>query len=676
MNRFTTSRALIFVAALHGLCAVVWALPQSSEAGIRQIVVASEQEAKDLRDRLIAGVPFEAVAAESSQDPSAQRGGYLGRMRLSDLVNEVQRAIGAVAPGGVSQPVRIGNTYVLFQVVPEAESRWLDLDEAGAQALAAGRRAESITHFEQALASAEAAALGDNRLARSLDTLAAVYLSEGRPVEADGLYRRALALLGRMGAPELEIAQVLNGLGKALVKQRRFTEAESLYKRARSIRENRLGPDHPEVAATLLNSAELSAALGRFTEAAKLYEQSHSLLERALGSDHPATVAGAETLQAFRRSLIPELLERFSTAAGLSEFRDGEFGRTLGEIRELLPLAPLSERSFVQMKNILLELGLSSETEDVLRAGLNKFPESRILHIYLADLLADTGRTRNSLAVLEEASRLPRPQGLDDEKERQQQAFIHQRLGDMQSALTNLAGAVAAYQRSLEVDPAVPQGRVKLGRAYFSDNRLKEALAEFERAIRETPDNSEAHLSLAEVRLGSGQWEEAMAAAQRAIELGTSDVRALYLSGTAMIRMGRLEQGQERLREFARVEAGFLDAKARNREADAINIAAIAALRDGDGDAAIQHLTQGITKYPDAGRLHMNLAIVQSRLGRPQMAIQILESMLDRGIGRRFLIHKKLSDEYLVLGNMEASGRHRKIYLDTREAELLVNAPE
>ena len=676
MKRLLTRKALTFVAALHGLCAVVWAFPQTSEVAIRQIVLVSEQEAREVRDSLIAGASFEALAAERSRDPSAQRGGYLGRMRLSDLRDEVRKALEPVRPGGVSIPVRIGDTYALFQVVPEAESRWIDLDEAGAQALAAGRGAEATAHFEQALASAEVAALGNDRIARSLDTLAAAYLLDGRAVDADKLYRRALALLERMGAPELEVAQVLSGLGSALVKQARFTEAEPLYERARSIRENRLGPDHPEVAATLHNTAELFAGLGRFVEAANLYEQSQSLLERTLGAGHPATVAGAERFQVFRRSLVPELLERFSTAASLSDFRDRVFARTFAEIRDLLPLAPLSERSFVQMKDILLELGLSNETEDVLRAGLSRFPESRILRIYLADLLADTGRTQNSLALLEEASRLPRPEGLDAAKERQQQAVIHQRIGDMQSALTNFDGAVAAYQRSLEVDPAAPEGRVKLGRAYFSDNRMKEARTEFERAIAETPDNSEAYLSLSEVHLGSGQWEQAAAAAERAIELATSDPRSLYLLGTALVRMGRREQGQERLQEFARVEAGFQDEKSRSREIDAINIAAIGALREGAGTAAIRLLTEGIGRYPDSGQLQMNLAIVQSQLGLTQMAIETLESMLERGIGRRFLIHKQMAQQYQILGNMEASSRHRKIYLDTREAELIMNAPE
>jgi hypothetical protein len=50
--------------------------------------------------------------------------------------------------------------------------------------------------------------------------------------------------------------------------------------------------------------------------------------------------------------------------------------------------------------------------------------------------------------------------------------------------------------------------------------------------------------------------------------------------------------------------------------------------------------------------------------------------MIEHGIGRSFLIHKNLADEYGIVGNAEASSRHRKIYLNTREAELIVYAPK
>ena len=143
MNRHFTRKIMSLGAVLHVLCAMVWAFPQSGEAPLRQIVLASEQEAKEVRASLSAGASFEALAAERSRDVSGQRGGYLGRMRLSDLRSEVRKALEPIAPGKVTDPVRVGNAYILFQVVPEAEARWIDLDEAGAQALAEGRKAEA-----------------------------------------------------------------------------------------------------------------------------------------------------------------------------------------------------------------------------------------------------------------------------------------------------------------------------------------------------------------------------------------------------------------------------------------------------------------------------------------------------------------------------------------------------
>jgi len=657
------------MAVLHGLFALfLTLLPQTGDVALRQIVFATEEQAKAARTRVIAGASFEDLAVELSRDTTAQHGGYMGRMRLSELRIEVQKAIEAVPPGGISDPVRLGNTYVLFQVVPEAESHWIDLDEAGAQALAAGRRTEAMAHLEQALAQAEASKLGDARLARSLDSLAAVYRLEDRVVDAEKMYRRALAVLERMAAPELEIAQVLSGLGTTLVQEMRFGEAESLYARARSIRETRLGPDHPDVAATLHNIAELFAAQGRFAEAAKIFDQSQALLERKLGANHPATVAAAQSLQTFRRLVMLELLERSSTAAGLAEFQDPEF---MVGIRELLPLAPPIEDVYVQVKDILFKAGLGDETEEVLQTGLKKFPASRLLRIHLADVLAGIGRTLDSLAVLQEASRLQTPAGLDEVTERQQQAVLYLRIGDMQSALTNLDGAIASYRRAVELDPASAGVQIKLGKAYFSAGRLGEAQAEFERAIRQTPDSGEAQLSLSEAQLAGGKWEPAVTAAERAIELNVSDSRVLYVLGTALVRMGQREEGQKRLEEFARVEAGFLEAEQRNREITSIRTTAAAALREGDGNSAIEQLTRGIKRYPDDGSLQMGVAVVQMRMGRHAMAIETLESMITRGTGRGFLVHKNLAAEYDVVGNVDNGRRHRKVYLDTRETELL-----
>ena len=237
--------------------------------------------------------------------------------------------------------------------------------------------------------------------------------------------------------------------------------------------------------------------------------------------------------------------------------------------------------------------------------------------------------------------------------------------------LLHIDDALAAYRQALEIAPGWAESRIKLGKAYFAVNRLEEAQAEFERAVREAPGNDDAHLSLSEAYLARGQWAPAAAAAERAIKLGASDSRAIYLLGTALIRTGRREEGQARLREFAKAESDREEVERRYREIDAISLAAIRALREGNSNGAIQQLTQGIASFPDSSRLHMNLAMVLSRVGQHQKAVETLESMLQRTNDRRFLIHMNLADEYEILGDAEASLRHRRIYLDTREAEFL-----
>jgi tetratricopeptide (TPR) repeat protein len=432
-----------------------------------------------------------------------------------------------------------------------------------------------------------------------------------------------------------------------------------------------VGADHPKEAAALHNLAAEHASQKQFAQAARLYEQAQVMLEKSLGSSHPATVAAAQRHQAFRQSLMPELLDRFVTITSLSEFRDREFDQTVAEIRELLPLAPLREQFYGQIKDILLGVGLRAETEIVLRTGLDVFPESRLLRLYLAEVLSGIGRSPEALSILEEAGRLPRPEGLDAATDRQQRAIIFLGIGSVHSTMSRLDDALSAYRKAVETAPESSEARIKLGKAYFAGDRLEEAQAEFERAVRETPDNTEAHLSLSEACLARGRWEQATGAAERAVELDTSSSRALYVLGTALIRMGKREEGQARLQEFAKVESNTRKVERRFVDIDAISLAAIRALREGNGDGAIRQLIQGIATYPDSSRLHMNLAMVLSRVGQHQSAVETLESMLKRTNGRRFLIHKHLADEYKILGDAEASRRHRQIYLDTIEAEFL-----
>ena len=56
----------------------------------------------------------------------------------------------------------------------------------------------------------------------------------------------------------------LNGLAKLLRDQGRYGEAESLFRRALAIREQALGPDHPDTATSLNGLAASLPGQGRY----------------------------------------------------------------------------------------------------------------------------------------------------------------------------------------------------------------------------------------------------------------------------------------------------------------------------------------------------------------------------------------------------------------------------
>ena len=95
---------------------------------------------------------------------------------------------------------------------------------------------------------------------------------------------------------ELVLAGYLMREGSALEDAGKYWEAEESVKRALVIREKALGPDHPDVAASLNNLALLYYAQGRYSEAEPLYQRDLAISEKALGPDHPHVAASLNNL--------------------------------------------------------------------------------------------------------------------------------------------------------------------------------------------------------------------------------------------------------------------------------------------------------------------------------------------------------------------------------------------
>ena len=125
--------ALLAAAAWLGAprAAAVVVAAQTAEPAVtlRVIVVGTADAAERLVSRIEAGESFALLARSESNAPSAEGGGWLGRLPLSQLRPDVRAAVQALAPGQITPVIRLPTGFAIFR--READ------DRSGAAAVAA-----------------------------------------------------------------------------------------------------------------------------------------------------------------------------------------------------------------------------------------------------------------------------------------------------------------------------------------------------------------------------------------------------------------------------------------------------------------------------------------------------------------------------------------------------------
>ncbi len=87
--------------------AKIASLPPEEEVSARHILVGSEEKAKELRAKIVAGADFAQLAKENSTDPgSKDQGGLLGYFGKGQMVPEFEAAAFKLQKGEVSEPVK------------------------------------------------------------------------------------------------------------------------------------------------------------------------------------------------------------------------------------------------------------------------------------------------------------------------------------------------------------------------------------------------------------------------------------------------------------------------------------------------------------------------------------------------------------------------------------------
>src|SRR5205807_2229797 len=143
----------------------------------------------------------------------------------------------------------------------------------------------------------EAYSLEFAEASRLLDQTAYYLYSRAQFPQAEPLYQRALAIREQQLGPEHpDTARSLNNLAGLYHAQGKYEQAEPLYQRALAMHEQQLGPEHPDTASSLNNLALLYQNQGKDEQAEPLLKGALAIKEQQLGPEHPDTASSLNNL--------------------------------------------------------------------------------------------------------------------------------------------------------------------------------------------------------------------------------------------------------------------------------------------------------------------------------------------------------------------------------------------
>jgi CHAT domain-containing protein len=121
-----------------------------------------------------------------------------------------------------------------------------------------------------------------------LTTRADILYRQGDLAAAEPLLRQALDLQTRSLGPDApELAATLTQLGRLEAAQARYAEAEAAFKEAHRILAKEGGPDRLEIADLLTELGKLAGRQGRYPEAEPLFAEAEAIITRHRGADDP-----------------------------------------------------------------------------------------------------------------------------------------------------------------------------------------------------------------------------------------------------------------------------------------------------------------------------------------------------------------------------------------------------
>ena len=463
-------------------------------------------------------------------------------------------------------------------------------------------------------------------------------------------------LLGQAGAKPATASVKVDPAKAAAAPESGRADAYYHYAQAHAYEEQATTGGHPEYASKAIDEYKL--ALAADPNSAFLNHGLADLYFRT-GRVKDAIAAAQEQIKKDPKSLeAHKLLGRIylrSLGDQQATASDQMMKLAIGEYTQIIALEPDNVEDHLLLGQLYSFSHDSAHAEEQFKAAQKIDPNSEEVALNLARMYSEQGDLHRAISVL---SALPE----DD-----QTAKTEYVLGASYDQSKDTKKAIAAYQKSLEMEPDNLDVERALADALLKDGRDKEALAAYGDVAEGDPTDAQAYLHMAEIERRDGRYEDALAHLKKAAPLATDSLEISYNEALTYDALGRYEDAEKLFAKLAadsehttgqysapekNNRALFLDrlanvyreeAKSDLSAATYVKLAdlgpdfaergygaAIDSLRDGHlYDRATQVAKQALDKYPKNRALKLMYATQLADSGKPEDGLSLAKSMLN-----------------------------------------------
>jgi len=190
-----------------------------------------------------------------------------------------------------------------------------------------------------------------------------------------------------------------------------------------------------------------------------------------------------------------------------------------------------------------------------------------------------------------------------------------------------------ASRRALELGPELAESHVARGAFLTSGCDYAGAEREYREAIRLNPRSFDAHYLLARCGVLAGNFEMAVEMFRRAADLRPEDFQSCAVAQNPLVKLGRLAEAAEVLREALRRIERHLELDPGDPRA--VILGAIVFVSQGQRERAFAWTARALELAPDDPGTLLNAGCVYARAGMKEEALACLEKGFGRGFGKR-----------------------------------------